>query len=177
MGLDVMIDAERLANRVRELAVEIGLRVARESLDDLLTFVVVMDGAFIFAADLVRWFGSEASVSFVRAKSYDGENSGGRIFISRYPNQTELEGKHVVLVDDILDTGRTWTRMIAEVQRCKPATLWTCALLDKPSRREVPVVLDFRGFEIPDKFVVGYGMDYNGRYRALPYIGVVNDRD
>jgi len=164
-----LISAERLQERVAELAREISGDF--EGID-LLTVVCVLKGAFIFTADLVRHLTLPCRIEFIRASSYgEGRTSSGKVKLEHHET-IELEGKHVLLVEDILDTGRTLSRIVAELEQQRPASMRICSLLDKPSRRVAPFEAHYTGFTIPDHFVVGYGLDADERYRELPFIGV-----
>lgn len=163
--------AETIARRVEELAAAIAATLPPE-----LTLVGLLKGAFVFTADLVRALdraGMRPRVEFLQVSSYGlGTESSGTVkVIGEMPGS--IGGRDVLLVDDIQDTGRTlaWTRAL--LLEHGAARVWTCALLDKPSRRVVESRLDFVGFEIPDVFVVGYGIDWAERFRHLPWIGRV----
>ncbi|MBM3290901.1 MAG: hypoxanthine phosphoribosyltransferase, partial [Candidatus Hydrogenedentes bacterium] len=129
----------------------------------------VLKGGLLFAADLVRAIGVPLTIDYVRAKSYDGDRSQGHVELKVLPEQP-LEGKHVLFVEDILDTGRTTAAVLDIARAANAASVALCALLDKPSRRTAPVCADYVGFTIGDDFVVGYGLDYNERYRELPAV-------
>jgi len=138
--------------------------------DTPFTVVVVLKGAAWFGADLVRHLPPSTTVEFMRAKSYVGDRSAGPPTFPLFP-ESGLEGQHVLIVEDILDTGRTLAAARERIEGVGPASLRSCVLLDKPIRREVAVEADFHGFQIEDDhFVVGYGLDYNEQYRALPAI-------
>lgn len=139
-----------------------------------LTVVVVLKGALFFAADLIRRLSVPVTVEFVRAKSYEGTRAGEAVDTA-FLFTSSLEGKSVLLVEDILDTGRTTSAIIEQLRRQTPARLALCVLLDKPARRELPMVADYVGFTIDDQFVVGYGLDFEERYRDLPGIHVLVD--
>lgn len=136
----------------------------------------VLKGAFVFTADLVRKLDPKGwTVDFIVVRSYEGRNSKGDIELLYRPSG-ELEGKRILLVEDILDTGVTLSRLIRLLRdEYHTGEIKTCVLLDKPSGRKVPFEADFRGFEIPPRFVVGYGLDYEQKYRNLPYIAVFAD--
>ncbi len=170
-----LIDEQRLARRVEALAAEMAARLPRD-----LTMLVLLKGAFVFAADLLRALarhGFTPRVEFLRLASYGhGTRSRGRVeVIGGVPES--LAGRRVLVVDDIQDTGRTLARVLELLRGAGVRQVWTCALLDKPSRREVEVPLDFRGFEVPDVFVVGYGIDFAERWRELPWIGQLETED
>ena len=167
-----LYSADTVAARVEALANEITDAIADE-------FVVVglLKGSFMFVADLARALhaaGAAPRIEFMRLSSYGMEKqSAGEVhLLGDVP--TDVAAQHVLLVDDIVDTGRSIAYARALLQQREAARIWTCALLDKPSRREVRVDVDFIGFEVADVFVAGYGIDYAERYRYLPYIGVVD---
>ena len=167
-----MISAEAVAERVKELAEQI----TAEYDGAPITLVCVLKGAVIFMVDLARMLqGMPVEFDFMDISSYGaGTESSGHIKINK-DLEHSVEGKHVLLVEDIVDSGRTLSHLIQYLNAKNPASLRLCTLLDKPERRVVDdVCVDYVGFQIPDKFVVGYGLDYDQRYRNLPYIGVVN---
>ncbi|MCL6609140.1 MAG: hypoxanthine phosphoribosyltransferase [Geminicoccaceae bacterium] len=166
-----MFDAETIARRVDELAIAIAATLPSE-----FTLVGLLKGAFVFTADLVRALdraGMRPRVEFLQVSSYGlGTESSGTVkVIGEMPSS--IEGCPVLLVDDIQDTGRTLLFTRDLLLQHGAARVWTCALLDKPSRRVVDIQPDFVGFEIPDLFVVGYGIDWAERFRHLPWIGTV----
>ncbi len=170
-GIVSLFDEEAIAGRVEELAAD----MARAIPGDFLV-VGLLKGSFVFAADLVRALdrqGASPRVEFMRLSSYGlGKESSGEVhLLGDIP--TDIAGEAVVLVDDIVDTGRSIAYARALLERRDVGRLWTCALVDKPSRREVEIGLDFVGFTIGDVFIAGYGIDFAERYRHLPYIGVV----
>jgi hypoxanthine phosphoribosyltransferase len=167
-----MISAARISRRVGELGTQIS-EVYRD-IDTPLVMVVILKGATVFAADLLRSLSIPAELDFVRAASYgSGTSSSGRVQIAHMVDGP-LIGRHVLLVEDIVDSGRTVASITERFRRLKPASLRLAALLDRPARREVPVMIDFCGFVIPDRFVIGYGLDYAGLYRELPGIYSLN---
>jgi len=166
-----LISAKRIQERIAELGREISDDLKGI---DLLTVICVLKGAFIFTADLVRHLNPPCRIEFIRASSYgEGRTSSGKVKLEHHET-IELEGKHVLLVEDILDTGRTLSRIVAELELQKPASMRICSLLDKPSRRVAPFEAHYTGFTIPDHFVVGYGLDADERYRELPFIAIEN---
>jgi hypoxanthine phosphoribosyltransferase len=163
-----MISAERISRRVHELGRQISEVYA--DIDTPLVMVAILKGATVFAADLLRTLSIPAELEFVRAASYGaGTASSGKVQIAHMV-EGPLVGRHVLLVEDIIDSGRTVDAVLKRFRRMKPASLRLAALLDRPARREVRVQIDFVGFVIPDKFVIGYGLDYAGLYRELPGI-------
>lgn len=137
------------------------------------TAVGVLKGSVVFMADLVRTLAAPLEMAFVEASSYRKGTTSGKLDLNFFPHDGEIRGKRVLLVDDILDTGRTMHALKAEFLERGAAEVKTCVFLDKPSRRSVDLHADFRCFEVEDLFVVGYGLDYAGRYRNLPYVGAL----
>src|SRR5213594_4753702 len=163
-----MISSARIDKRVKQLGHEVSEVYA--DLDQPLVMVVILKGATVFSADLLRTLNIPAELEFVRAASYGaGTKTSGRVKIAHMV-EGSLEGRHVLLVEDIVDSGRTIDTIQRRFRRMKPASLRVAALLDRPARRELPVQIDFTGFVIPDRFVIGYGLDYAGLYRELPGI-------
>ena len=163
-----MISSERISRRVQQLGREISEVYAAS--DTPLVLVAILKGATVFAADLLRSLSIPAELEFVRAASYGaGTKSSGRVKIAHMV-EGSLEGRHVLLVEDIVDSGRTIDTILKRFRRLRPASLRVAALLDRPARREIDVHIDFVGFVIPDRFVIGYGLDYAGLYRELPGI-------
>ena len=164
-----LIQRERIARRVHRLGREISTTYS--GIESALVMVVILKGATVFAADLLRSLTIPAELEFVRAASYGaGTSSQGRPLRLAHMVQGSLVDRHVLLVEDIVDSGRTADAVIKRVSRLKPASLRLAALLDRPARRAVHVKIDFKGFTIPDRFVIGYGLDYAGLYRELPAI-------
>lgn len=168
--IDEMISAKAIAARIEELCYEIRAEFTNT---DKLVVVGLLRGSFVFIADLVRELDLVVEVDFLEASSYgDGMESTREVRILK-DLRGAIEGRDVLVVEDIVDTGFTLDHVIKLLNSRKPARLRTIALLDKPSRREVDVTADWTGFEIPDEFVVGYGIDYAQRNRNLPFIGKV----
>ena len=166
-----LIPAEKIAARVVEMGAEISRDLA--GIDEL-TLICVLKGAFIFAADLMRHVTIPCRIEFIRASSYGTHRaSTGKVMLDHH-HDPHVEGKHVLLVEDILDTGLTVTRIIEELRGHNPASLRVCTLLDKPSGRTTPVSAEYTGFTIPDVYVVGYGLDAAGKHRELPYVASLN---
>lgn len=163
-----MISAEQIARRVHRLGRQISDLYA--DIDTPLVMVVILKGATVFAADLLRSLSIPAELEFIRASSYPtGTSSNGRLRLAHMV-QGPLVGRHVLLVEDIIDSGVTINAVVRRMRRLGPASVRLAALLDRPARREVEVKIDFTGFVIPDRFVIGYGLDYAGLYRELPHI-------
>ena len=168
--IDEMISAKSIAARIEDLAREISTEF-----DDTNKLVVVglLRGSFVFIADLVRELNLPVEVDFLEASSYgDGMESTREVRILK-DLRGQIEGRDVLIVEDIVDTGHTLAHVTKFLRSRKPARMKTIALLDKPARREVDLKADWTGFEIPDEFVVGYGIDFAQRNRNLPFIGKV----
>ncbi len=163
-----MITSARIARRVRELGRQISELDA--DIDTPLVMVVILKGATVFAADLLRSLTIPAELEFVRASSYgSGTSSSGHLKLAHMVDGP-LVGRHVVLVEDIIDSGITVDAVAKRIRKMGPASVRIATLLDRPARRQLEVKIDFCGFVIPDRFVIGYGLDYAGLYRELPHI-------
>ena len=166
---EVLIREEDLAERIADL----GRQISRDYEGKTPLFVGILKGASIFLSDLLRQVTIPCMLDFIATSAYGpGTENSGIVRILKDLDQT-IEGRHVVVVDDISDTGLTMDYLLETLKARYPASLRVCALLDKTSRRRRHVPIDYRGFEIPDKFVVGYGLDYAGVYRNLPFICVL----
>ena len=168
--IDEMISAKSIAARIEALSHEISAEFADT---DKLVVVGLLRGSFVFIADLVRELDLPVEVDFLEASSYgDGMESSREVRILK-DIRGQIEGRDVLVVEDIFDTGHTLHQVMEVLNTRHPAKIKSIALLDKPARREVDMKADWTGFEIPDEFVVGYGIDYAQRNRNLPYIGKV----
>lgn len=165
----VLHTEHEIQRRIAGLAREISERLG----DDPLTVVGVLNGAVLFVSDLIRHISAPIELAFVSASSYRGGTTSGELTLDFVPERSSIEGRRVLLVDDILDTGKTMRALLDEFVDSGAAEVYGCVLLDKPSRRVVDCGAEFVGFSIEDAFVVGYGLDYRGLYRNLPYIGVL----
>jgi hypoxanthine phosphoribosyltransferase len=168
---EVLIDEETLAARVAEL----GSEVSADYEGRELLLIGVLKGAVFFMADLMRHLTVTCEVDFMAISSYgDATDSSGIVRILK-DLDISIEGRDVLVVEDIIDSGLTLSYLIRNLESREPASLEVCALLTKPSRREIDVPVRYVGFEIPNKFVVGYGLDFAERYRNLPYVGVLDE--
>ena len=166
---EILFSEEQLKERVAQIAAQIDRDYAGKEL----MLVSVLRGSFIFMADLVRAITVPCTVDFMAVSSYGaGTVSSGQVQITKDLSE-DITGRHLLVVEDILDSGNTLSYLLEVLRARKPASIRLCTLLDKPERRVKPVHLDYTGFAIPDAFVVGYGLDYNEYYRNLPYIGVL----
>ncbi len=168
---EVLITSEQLSARISEL----GAEISRDYAGKELLVVCILRGGVIFMTDLVRQISVPLAFEFMAVSSYGSgaRISSGEVRITLDLN-TSISGRHVLIVEDIIDSGRTLASVIDLLKTRDPASLYVCTLLDKSSRREVEVPLRYRGFEIEDKFVFGYGLDMDEFYRNLPFIGVVD---
>jgi hypoxanthine phosphoribosyltransferase len=164
----VLIPQDRLQQRIQELGREISTGYANE---DLL-LIAILKGSFIFAADLLRAITIPTSIDFMGISSYGRDASPGVVRITKDLDES-IAGRNVLLVEDIIDTGLTANYLTRVLKQHGPASLDICALLDKSARRLIDVPIAYRGFEIPDVFVIGYGLDYQQQYRNLPYIATL----
>ncbi len=166
----VLISEEVLQNRINELAAELNEAYAGKKP----IFVGVMKGVVLFFADMVKRINTMCEIEFMWISSYAGTNSTGSMNVKR-DISADVKGRHVVILEDIFDTGNSLQFTYNHLMEKEPASLEICTLLDKPSRRNPAVTIKpkYVGFEVPDAFVVGYGLDYNEYYRNLPYIGVL----
>jgi hypoxanthine phosphoribosyltransferase len=166
-ALRELISEEQIRDRIREM----GRDITRDHADmHELVIVCVLKGAFIFTADLVREIRIPCHIEFIRASSYGTRRSSSGLIMVNH--DIDIEGRNVLLVEDIIDTGQTLARIREELIKLEPASFRICTLLDKPSARKVPASVDYTGFTIQDTFVAGYGLDAAGMYRELPFIGV-----
>ncbi len=168
-------DIERVfftEDEIRNKVAELGAEISRDFEGKDPIFIGVLKGCWVFMADLMRSVSIPCSVDFMAVKSYSGTTSTGAVQIQKDLNES-IEGRHIIMIEDILDTGRTLNYLTQYLSARMPASITIAALMDKPSRREAPVYARYSCFEVPDAFVVGYGLDYNEFYRNLPYIGVL----
>lgn len=168
--MKVLISAEQIRERVDGLAREIAVIFSNH---EPVTIVGVLTGSLVFLADLIRRLDLPLRISLIQASSYRGATTSPGELRLGTDVLPDLSGRHVLLLDDILDTGRTISKLAERVRALGPRSLRVAVLLRKVGRQVVPFEPDFCGFEIPDEFVVGYGLDYNDEYRHLPFIGVL----
>lgn len=160
-----LISKEELERRIGELAKQID----KDYLGKEITIICVMRGAVFFTVELTLKMKTKLKYEFITISSYEGENSTGEILL-RTDLRDSIEGKDVLIVEDIIDTGTSMKYLIEHLRSKNPRTLKVCALASKPERREVEVPIDYLGFEIPNKYVVGFGFDIDNNYRNLPYV-------
>ena len=167
--IDIMISQEEIDAKVIELAKQIEKDYQGESL----LVVGILKGASVFVSDLIRKIDLDINIDFMSVSSYgNGTESSGTVKILK-DLDVDIDGKNVLIVEDIIDSGLTLSNLVAALETRNPKSLKLCTLLDKPHRRTAQMKVDYIGFEIEDKFIVGYGIDWAEKYRNLPYIGVV----
>jgi len=169
--LEMLFDEQAVSEKVEELATQI----SRDYAGKELVLVCILKGAALFAADLSRHLTIPVTLDFVHVSSYGSATVTSRTITLKKDIDIDIRGKNVLLVDGIIDTGDTLMHLLERYKERGPASIKVVTLLDKHSRRAADVPIDYRGFEIPDVFVVGYGMDYGEKYRNLPYIATLKD--
>ena len=167
----VLIDEEKLQKRVEEIAKQI----EEEYKGKEITLICILKGSIFFTVDLAKKINGDVKLEFIRVSSYnEGTESSGEIKM-KLDLKDSIQGKDVIVIEDIIDTGRTLSYLIEYLKMKRPNSVKLCSLLDKPARRVIDVKVDYTGFQIPDKFVIGYGLDWDEKYRNLPYIGYVEE--
>jgi hypoxanthine phosphoribosyltransferase len=166
-NIKTLIDEKTLKNRVKEIAKEIEKDYEKKDIN----LICILKGSIMFTADLAREINRDIMIDFLRVSSYENTESKEINFVKGLmPN---IEGKDIILIEDIIDSGKTMNFLVPYLKEMNPKSIKVCTLLDKPSRRTVPFTPDYIGFTIEDKFVLGYGLDYNQKYRNLNYIGYI----
>ena len=172
--VSVLIPEEKVQERVAEL----GAQISRDYEGKTITMICVLKGGVVFMCDLAKKITVPVTMDFMSVSSYGGGTSSSGIVKIVQDLDQSIEGKDVLIVEDIIDSGRTLSYLLQIFRKRKPNSIRLCTLLDKPERRVVPDVnVEYSGFQIPDSFVVGFGLDYDQRYRNLPYIGVISFDD
>ncbi|MEE9238902.1 MAG: hypoxanthine phosphoribosyltransferase [Thermodesulfobacteriota bacterium] len=161
-------------SELKDMVAELGKQISDDYKGLSPVFITVLRGSIIFLCDLIREVKIPISLDFLSVSSYSGQSHTGVVRIIKDLDEN-IENKHVILIEDIIDTGLTLNYIIGMLRERKPASIKVCALLDKKVRRIIDIPIDYKGFEIPDEFVVGYGMDYNQQYRNLPFIGILKE--
>jgi hypoxanthine phosphoribosyltransferase len=167
---EILIDEDRLQERIREL----GDELSRDYAGRELLLVGVLKGAVFFMADLMRSLTVPCEIDFMAISSYGAATDSSGVVRILKDLDINIEDRHVLVVEDIIDSGLTLSYLLRNLESREPASLEICALLTKPDRREIDVPVRYVGFEIPNKFVIGYGLDFAERYRNLPYVGVLH---
>jgi hypoxanthine phosphoribosyltransferase len=167
---EILVSEEEIKAKVTEL----GRRISKDYGDQELVLIGLLRGAIVFLSDLMRAINIPVRLDFIGIQSYGVSTESGAVRLVM-DLETDIAGRHVLVVEDIVDTGKTLSYLVENLRARQPASLRLCALLDKPDRRQVPIDVDYVGFEIPDKFVVGYGLDFAEGYRNLPFVGVLKE--
>jgi hypoxanthine phosphoribosyltransferase len=169
----VLIRESQIKDKVKETAQKITIDYEHKNL----TIVSILNGSLIFLSDLIRFLPFPVKIDTIRVNTYTGDSTLPKKESDIVNNiSLNIEEEHVLIVDDILDTGRTLTKIMRMIKRHNPLSLKVCVLLNKPARREIEIIPDYYCFEVEDKFVVGYGLDYGNKYRNLPYIAILKER-
>ena len=166
----VMLDEETIAKRVKELGEQISADYDRDFNGEPVVIVCILKGACIFASDLLKKLTVDARIDFMAVSSYGASTKSTGVVKINKDLDTSIEGKNILIVEDIIDTGLTLHYLIKSLWGRNPKSIKVCTLLDKPERRKVEMTADYIGFEIENKFIVGYGLEYDEKYRNLPYI-------
>lgn len=167
--ISVLISEEEVDRKIREIAE----KISEDYKGRTVTLICILKGSVFFTCELAKRITVPVKLDFMSVSSYgSGTESSGRVKIVKDLDDS-IEGKDIIVIEDIIDSGRTLSHLLTLLSARKPNSIKLCTLLDKPERRVVPVDVDYTGFSIPDKFVVGYGLDYDQNYRNLPYIGAI----
>ena len=167
-NISVMYSEKQVSDRICQMAEQI----SRDYAGKRPHLICILKGSVFFTCELAKRLTVPVTMDFMSVSSYENGTTGGEVRLVKDLDES-IEGRDVLIIEDIIDSGRTLSYLIKNMQNRKPASLRLCTLLDKPDRRVTDVQVDYTGFEIPDEFVVGYGLDYAQEYRNLPYIGVI----
>lgn len=170
-NIKVLIEEEKIQEKIKEIA----KRVEQDYEGKEITLICILKGSTFFTVDLAKRINKNVKIEFIQVSSYGSSTVGSENIELKLDLKESIEDKDVIVVEDIIDTGRTLSYLIEHLKQRKPKSIKLCTLLDKPERRLYDVKVDYTGFEIPDKFVVGYGLDYDELYRNLPYIGYIGE--
>lgn len=168
---EILISESQLQERVREL----GAGITQDYAGKELILIGVLKGANVFMSDLMRRIDMPIEIDFISVSSYGNSTVSSGVVRILKDLDTEIQGKHVIIVEDIVDSGLTLSYLKKNFETRRPESVRVCTLLDKPERRKVPIEIDYRGFTIPDEFIVGYGIDYAEGYRNLPYVASLRE--
>lgn len=169
-NISVLIEEAKVDQRIAEL----GKQISEDYAGKEVHLICILKGSIFFTCELAKRITVPVTIDFMSCSSYGADTKSSGVVKLVKDLDEPLEGKHVIVIEDIIDSGRTLSYLLEILSARKPASLKLCTLLDKPDRRVKPVHVDYTGFDIPDEFVVGYGLDYDQRYRNLPYIGVLS---
>lgn len=166
---EILVTKDQLHLRIKELA----QKISADYRDKDCVMISVLKGSFIFYADLVREIDFHTTINFIRVSSYGSGSKSSANVSFKYPLDIDVAGKDVLIIEDIIDSGNTYVFLKEYFKNQGATSVSMCALFDKPSRREVDITAEYVGFEIPNEFIVGFGLDYNEKYRNLPYVGIL----
>lgn len=169
--IKVLIEEEKIQGKIKEIA----KKIEEDYKGKDITLICILKGSTFFTVDLAKRINNNLKIEFIQVSSYGASTVGSENIELKLDLKESIEGKDVIILEDIIDTGRTLSYLIEHLKGRNPNSLKLCTLLDKPERRLFDVKVDYTGFEIPDKFVVGYGLDYDELYRNLPYIGYIGE--
>lgn len=169
--ISLYLTEEQVNKRIAEIGAEITEKFKGESV----YLICILRGSIFFTTELAKRIDLPMEIDFMTVSSYGAETVSSGVINIKKDLEGSIEGKNVIVVEDIIDSGNTLSRLLQLFKSRNPKTLTLCTLLDKPARRETQVPVDYTGFEVPDKFIVGYGLDWDQRYRNLPYIGIVEE--
>ena len=172
-AIDTLISKEKISEKVKELAEKIDNDFAGEEI----LLIGLLRGSVIFLSDLARELKTEATIDFMVVSSYGNKMESSRDVKILKDLEEDIQGRNVIIVEDIIDTGNTLQKVRQILETREPKKIKICTLLDKPERREVEISVDYIGFQIPDEFVVGYGIDFAQKHRTLPYVGIVKKEE
>ncbi|MDR0880032.1 MAG: hypoxanthine phosphoribosyltransferase [Clostridioides sp.] len=170
---ETLISEEEIKAKVKEM----GKKIEEDYKGEEVLLVGILKGASIFAADLVRSIDLDVKIDFMSVSSYGNSTQSSNTVKILKDLDTDIKGRNVLIVEDIIDTGLTLSNLVAALKTRKPKSLKLCTLIDKPARRTTDILVDYKGFVIEDKFIVGYGLDYAERFRNLPFIGILEDTE
>ncbi len=168
----ILISEEEINEKVKQL----GIQISKDYEDKEVIFVSVLNGSFMFSSDLLKYIDSDCSIDFIQVSTYGNSTTSSGNFVLKKDLSFDLENKHVIILEDIIDSGYTIERLKEYLNTKKPASLKIATFIDKPARRKVDVKADYVGFVLnEDYFIVGYGLDFSQKYRNLPYVGVLKE--
>ncbi len=169
-SIRVLIEEDRLKQRIAEL----GAQISKDFAGEEVCLICILKGSVFFTCELAKQITIPVTLDFMSVSSYGASTVSSGVIKLKKDLDESIEGKNVIVIEDIIDTGRTLKYLLEDLTKRNPKSMKLCTMLDKPDRRVTDVATDYTGFEIPDEFVVGYGLDYDQRYRNLPYIGILS---
>lgn len=168
----ILIPEDKIAKRVKEL----GIQITQDNKGKEIVFISVLNGSFMFSSDLLKYVDTECIIDFIQVSTYGNNTSSSGQFLLKKDLSFDIENKDVIIIEDIIDSGYTLSRLVEYISTKNPASLKIATFIDKPSRRQVDVKADYVGFVLHDDyFIVGYGLDFSQKYRNLPYVGVLKE--